>query len=199
MRGRESRAQARHGPRMAKSSDLEQMTGEVIQLGSIASVDHADATCTVQLGDIETGPLPWVAQRAGGVRSWSPPTMGEQCVLLCPEGDLQNGLVLVGLYSDAHPAPSTSPDIIRLDFPDGAYASYDHAGHAWSISIPAGGTMTIDAPGGVTINGPVQINGDVTIEGTATASTDLIGGGKSLKGHKHSGVQAGSAQSGAPV
>ena len=55
------------------------------------------------------------------------------------------------------------------------------------------GTATIDAPGGMTING------DVTVNGTVTATTDVIGGGKSLKGHKHSGVQAGGAQTGAPV
>lgn len=190
---------------MANSSDNQHMTGEVVQIGIIASVDHGDASCTVQLGDIETGPLPWIAQRAGGVRCWSPPTIGEQCVLLCPEGDIQNGIILVGLYSDASPAPSASPHTARLDFPDGAFASYDHAGHAWTISVPAGGTVTIDAPGGTTVNGPVTINGlltvndDVQISGTATADADMVGGGKSLKDHRHTGVQAGAAQSGAPA
>src|SRR3546814_17414946 len=90
--------------RMAQMQDPEQLTGEVLRLGTIASVDHANATCTVKSGDIVTGELPWVAQRAGRIRHWCPPTEGEQCLLLCPEGAIENGLVIVWLYSDACPA-----------------------------------------------------------------------------------------------
>lgn len=190
---------------MANYQDSEQQIGEAIQYGVIASVDHGNATCTVTLGDLETGELPWVAQRAGSVRCWSPPTIGEQCVVLAPEGDLENGLVVLGLYSDANPPPSNDPDVIQIDMPDGATIAYNHATHALAVTLPAGGTATIDAPNGATINGPVTINGlltvndDVAISGTATAQTDVVGGGKSLKSHKHGGVQAGTAQSGEPV
>ena len=178
---------------MAQMQDPEQLTGEVLRLGTIASVDHANATCTVESGDIVTGELPWVAQRAGGSRCWSPPTVGEQCLLLAPEGDIENGLVILGLYSDACPPPSSDPNVTLMEFPDGAVLSYDHAAHSLSAILPEGGTAMIDAPGGVTING------DVTVNGTVTASIDVLGGGKSLKSHKHGGVQAGSAQTGAPV
>lgn len=190
---------------MGYTSDPEQAIGEAIQYGVIASVDHANATCTVTLGDLITGALPWVAQRAGGMRCWSPPTEGEQCIVLAPEGDLENGFVVLGLYSEANPPPSNDPDVIQFDMPDGTTISYNHATHALAVTLPAGGTATIDAPGGATINGPVTINGlltvndDVTISGTATATDDMVGGGKSLKGHKHGEVQAGSAQTGAPV
>lgn len=193
MQGRERMERARHGPRMANTQDPEQQVGEAIQYGVIASVDYANATCTVTLGDLTTGELPWVAQRAGGMRYWSPPSVDEQCVVLAPEGDLGNGLVILGLYSDANPPPSNDPDVVQMDFPDGASINYNHAAHALAVTLPAGGTATIDAPGGMTING------DVTVNGTVTATTDVIGGGKSLKSHKHSGVQAGGAQTGAPV
>lgn len=184
---------------MARDIDTEHMAGEAIQLGVIASVDHANASCTVRLGDLITGDLPWVAQRAGGPRSWSPPTVGEQCVLLAPEGDVENGLVMLGLYSDAFPPPSNDPDVVAVEYPDGAIISYNHASHALTAILPAGGTVAIEADGGVSIKGPVAIDGDVTITGTATASEDVVGGGKSLKGHKHGNVQAGSAQTGAPI
>ena len=196
---REKGRAARHGPPMAQSQDPEQLTGQVIQLGIIASVDHANATCTVETGDITTGDLPWIAQRAGSVRSWSPPTVGEQCVILSPEGDMASAFVVLGLYSDACPPPSTNPDIVHLEFADGAVIAYDQAAHALAVTLPDGGTATIDAPGGATINGDVTINGNVNVAGTVDASDDVLGGGKSLKSHKHSGVQAGGAQTGAPV
>jgi len=188
-----------------RASDNEYMTGETIQIGSVASVDYADATCTVQLGDIETGPLHWITPRAGAVRIWSPPVVGEQCLILCPEGDLQNGIVLPAIFCDAFPAPATSANVTHIEFIDGARIIYDHVAHALTVSLPDGGTAVVDAPGGATINGPVTINGlltvndDVQISGTATAATDVVGGGKSLKGHKHGGVQAGGAQTGAPA
>ncbi|WP_083951171.1 phage baseplate assembly protein V [Sphingobium abikonense] len=190
---------------MVQSPDLEQMAGEAIQYGAVASVDHANATCTVQLGDLETGELPWVAQRAGGARLWSPPSVGEQCVVLCPEGDLANGLVIVGLWSDAFPPPSNSPDVVHLEMPDGAVIRYDHAAHALAVTLPAGGTATIDAPEGATINADTTINGDLTVNGNltvngrVTATDDVLGGGISLKSHKHGGVQAGGAQTQGPV
>lgn len=184
---------------MANSADLEQLTGEVIQLGTVASVDHGAATCTVEIGDLVTGELPWAAPRAGGVRVWSPPSIGEQCAVLCPEGDLANGLVLLGMWSDANPAPSSDPDVVHLEFADGAIITYNHASHALAVSLPAGGAAMIDAPAGLTINADITVNGNMTISGRAEASDDVIGGGISLKSHKHGGVQAGGAQTGTPA
>lgn len=184
---------------MARTADIEHLTGEVIQLGTVASVDHGDATCTVEVGDLVTGSLPWLAWRAGRVKIWAPPSSGEQCAVLSPEGDLANGLVLPGLWSDANPAPSSDPDLFLIEFDDGARISYHFATGKLTVALPAGGTADITAPGGLTINADVTINGNVTIEGRAEASQDVVGGGISLKDHKHTGVQAGTAQSGGPV
>jgi len=178
---------------MAQAQDNEQLIGQAIQPGAIASVDHANATCTVEMGDIVTGEIPWVAMRAGGTRYWSPPTIGEQCLVLAPEGDIENGLVVLGLYSDACPPPSNDPDVTHLEFPDGATLSYNHANHALAAILPAGGTVAIEADGGVSINGPLQVTGPIT------ASEDVTAGGISLMNHKHGGVQAGGSQTGAPA
>jgi phage baseplate assembly protein V len=184
---------------MAQSNDHEQLTGEVIQVGTVASIDHAARTCTVQLGDLETGDLPWVALLAGRVKLWCPPSAGEQCAVLCPEGDVDNGLVLPGIYSDANSPSTSDPDLFQLEFPDGAVISYNHATHALTVTLPEGGTAALTAPGGVTIEGDVAIKGNVSIEGKAEASEDVVGGGISLNSHKHTGVAAGSAQSGPPA
>ena len=184
---------------MANITDPEQITGEVLRLGTIASVDHAAATCTVAAGDIVTGELPWIAQRAGNIRHWSPPSVGEQCLLICPEGDLEAGLVILALYSDACPPPSNSADISLVAYPDGAQISYDHAAHKLSAILPAGGTAEITADGGITVTGDVTITGNVTVEGKVAASDDVVAGSISLKNHKHGGVAAGAAQTGAPA
>lgn len=47
--------------------------------------------------------------------------------------------------------------------------------------------------------GNVAITGDASTTGTITGNTEVIGGGKSLKDHKHGGVTAGGAQSGRPI
>ncbi|HUD90237.1 MAG TPA: phage baseplate assembly protein V, partial [Sphingobium sp.] len=81
----------------------------------------------------------------------------------------------------------------------GAVIGYDHTAHSLHIVLPKGGTATLVAPGGATITGDVTINGNLSITGKAEASEDVIGGGISLKNHKHTGVTAGGAQSGTPV
>jgi phage baseplate assembly protein V len=184
---------------MARTADPEQLTGEVIQLGTVTSVDHGAATCTVEIGDLTTGDLPWLAQRAGKVKVWSPPSIGEQCVVFCPEGDLAGGIVLLGIWSDANPAPSSLRDAVLIEMPDGAVIAYDFVSHKLSVVLPEGGTATLVAPGGATITGDVTINGNLKIAGRAEASEDVVGGGISLKNHKHTGVAAGGAQTGTPV
>ena len=102
------------------------------------------------------------------------------------------------------PAPSSSESEHLVRFPDGALIRYDHASHELVAMLPGGGKAEVTADGGVTVNGPLTVNGDTTINGdanvsqTLTAYTDVIGGGKSLKGHKHTGVQTGGGVSGPP-
>ncbi|VXC79849.1 phage baseplate assembly protein V [Sphingomonas sp. 8AM] len=182
---------------MTAISDPRRLAGNLIQLGTIDHVDLAAATCRVRVGEIETGDLPWLAARAGTTRIWSAPSVGEQCLLLCPEGDMEGGIVLPGLFSDANPAPATAAlDLIR--FSDGAELSYDAAGAGLKLTLPGGRPLTIVAPAGISLNGPVKVDGKLDCTDTITAATDVVGGGKSLKDHIHTKVQAGGAVSGPP-
>lgn len=190
---------------MSTALDPQKLVGDALRLGTIERVDLAGATCRVRVGEIVTGDIPWLAARAGSVSIWCPPSAGEQCLLLCPEGDEENGIALLGVYSDANPAPASS-DLFLARFGDGAELAYDPGAHELRATLPGGGTakitapggLTIDAQAGVTIKGPVSIEGDVSIQGTATASTDVVAAGKSLKSHKHTAVAAGTAVSGPP-
>jgi phage baseplate assembly protein V len=182
---------------MTPLPDPRRIIGNIVRLGTIESVDRAEATCRVRIGEIVSGDVCWIVQRAGNTKIWSPPTIGEQCLLICPEGDTDGGVAILGLFSDANPAPSAD-DIDLIQFGDGAIVSYDAVAHHLVVRLPAGASADIVAPAGLNITGPVAITGDVTITGKATASDDVIGGGKSLKNHKHTGVQAGAAVSGPP-
>ena len=166
---------------------------QLIRLGTIASVDLAAARCIVELDDdSRTAPIRWIEFRACKTRTWSPPSEGEQVVVFCPAGEIGAAVALRGLASDTFPPAGNSTKEL-IQFEDGAVLSYDPQAHAMEIVLPAGATLAITAPGGTTLNG------DLHCTGTVTADSDVVGGGKSLKGHKHSGVQAGGSQTGAPV
>lgn len=167
--------------------DQRGIIGDMVRIGTVASVDLAAARVTVACGDVTSPPCPWL-ELAGGFRSWVPPVVDEQVVLLCPEGDIAGGLVLRGVYSDSFPAP-LSTATARFLMPDGATIDYDPAVHKLTVTLPAGS---------VDIVADVNITGDVNVTGTITASEDVVGDGISLKSHTHGGVQAGSAQTGNP-
>jgi phage baseplate assembly protein V len=169
----------------------------MVRVGRIVSVDRAAATCIVSVGDpdadeIQTAAIDWLPMRAGKTIIWSPPSEGEQVLLLCPEGDIAQGVAIPGLYSDVFPAPGDGArEFIRFD--DGAEFGYDTETHAADITLPEGATLTIIATGGITIEG------DVTLTGKLTASDDVIASGVSLKMHTHGQTQPGSGQTGAPA
>jgi phage baseplate assembly protein V len=192
---------------MAAPEDISLDPASLIREGIVASVDLAAARCTVRIGDpdeeeIETPPLRWLGGRAGATSIWSPPSEGEQVVLLCPEGEIAAGIVLTGVAYDAFP-PAGNSLVEVIEFGDGARIAYDPEGHVLTAELPAGATANIVAEqlnitGNVSITGNLAIDGDLTATGTATADTDVVGGGKSLKGHKHLGVTAGGGVSGVP-
>lgn len=167
--------------------DLLRRLENLLRPGTVHAVDHTAARVRVASGDLTTDWLPWFEGRAGATRSWSPPTVGEQCLLLCPGGEMASGLVLVGLYSDRHPAPVDGPDLHHIAYADGAIIEYDQAAHTLSATLPAGATVSIAAPGGITLDTP-----------TVTVTGDVVASGISLVNHVHGGVRAGGETSGAP-
>lgn len=173
----------------------------LIRVATVATVDLAAATCTVRYGDpegeeVESPPLRWLMPRAGDTRSWSPPTIDEQGLLFCPEGDIAASIFLPGITRDSFP-PAGSTIEEAIVYADGARIAYDPQAHVLTAELPGGATANITAEQ-VNITGNVAITGDLTVTGTATADTDVIGGGISLKDHTHGGVQAGGATSGPP-
>ncbi|RDE05020.1 phage baseplate assembly protein V [Sphingomonas aracearum] len=189
---------------MADPRDIQRLIGDLAREGVVVSVDLAAGTARVQLvgegedgEDLLTGDVPWLAPRLGKTSAWSPPSIGEQVLLLCPEADTTRGIILGSLSSDANPHAGNDTSTVLM-FGDGAVLRYDPVQHALDAALADGGTAVIEARGGITLKGPLRVEGDVDLQGKLTASDDVVAGGKSLKSHKHTGVQAGGGISGPP-
>lgn len=183
---------------VADPTDIQRLIGDLAREGSVVSVNLDAGTARVQFADdLTTGDIPWLESRAGSTRTWSPPSIGEQVMVLAPEADTARGVIIGSLSSDAHPHPANDGSTLT-EYEDSARIGYDPKTHLLTAILPAGATVRIDADGGLSLKGPVTVDGDITSTGTITADIDVVGGGKSLKGHLHTKVQAGGAISGPP-
>lgn len=187
---------------MDSLNESQRRISNAFRIGTVSAVDYGAGLCRVLSDENETDWLPWFTPRAGETIEWSAPSAGEQVMVLCPEGVMNGGVALRGIYSNTFPAPAAAAALHLVRYTDGAVISYDTDAHALTATLPSGGTSTVTADGGITLNGPLTVNGDTTINGeaavskTLTAQTDVIGGGKSLTSHTHSGVTTGAGVSG---
>lgn len=208
-------------------ADLHRRLGNVVRAGKVASVDLASATCRVTIGELLTAPLPFISNKAGDDRTWHPPEVGEQVIVLAPSGELSCGFVLGGVYTTAHPAPSASAEVSKMVYKDGTTATYDRALHSLTLDIPpTGSSLSVTVNGNATIhasgNALVEAEGNATlsagavgrieagtridivapsvsITSTVTVSGDVTAGGKSLINHVHGGVTGGPSSTNPPA
>ncbi|AXF23496.1 phage baseplate assembly protein V [Burkholderia pyrrocinia] len=145
----------------AQTNEAQRQQRNGILRGRVVALDLADPTaprCRVAVGDpdtdgegLTTNWLPWKATRAGKVRTWSAPSIGEPVVIDCPGGDPSQGVVSGAEYADDYPAPSTSPSEHMIVFADGGRIVYDDASHALTVALPEGATIHFAAPASVLI------------------------------------------------
>lgn len=178
--------------------------GFMLRTGTVAQVDLQRALVRFQTGDITTDWLPWFERRAGGPqggRSWWPPVVGEQGMLLAPGGDLARAVILPGMFSTAMPAGSNEPNTAREDWNDTDFWQWQggdltvRSQHRIHLAVgDATITITPDAihmaAGGATL----QLAG-----GIVTASDDVVADGVSLVHHTHTLVTKGQDLSGPPA
>jgi phage baseplate assembly protein V len=192
--------------------DALRILANLIRYGTVATVDVDIQRVTIKTGGVTTKPLPWITPRAGRVRIWNPPSIGEQVMVVSPNGDLAAGVAMPALFSNALPKPDdANADNVVMAFGDGAVLLYDMATHLLKASLPAGGRVEAIAPDGFKLTGDVDIAGKlhvseaVTFDSTLHADSDITtdadvkAGPISLKNHPHDKVQPGSGISGKPV
>ena len=178
--------------------------GMLLRTGTVTEVDVSKALVRFATGDITTDWLPWFERRAGGAsggRSWWPPVVGEQGLLLAPGGDLARAVILPGMFSDAMPAGANQAATAREDFDATDFWQWQdgtlRAECTQSIVLKVGGstlTITTDAirmsAGGATLD---------VASGIVTGESDVVSGGVSLRTHTHTKVMPGPALSGPPA
>lgn len=189
---------------MADDEDIPADPSTLIRLGRVTSVTLSPPRCQVRFGDpddddadTETPPIRWLNGRAGKTRRWSPPSEGEEVVLLSPDGQMGNAVALLGLSNDDAPPPSDQ-DQDWTEYDDGAKISYDPATHALIAELPGGSSARIVADD-LTIVGNVRIEGKLDVTGKIASDDDVLAGSIALKTHRHGGVSAGGTISGQPV
>ncbi|UVL42388.1 phage baseplate assembly protein V [Pseudomonas sp. B21-040] len=183
---------------------LARLIENLIRLGTIAETQMKPPRVRVKTGALTTGWLPWIAPRAGADREWSPPTVKEQVILFSPSGQLGNGIVLTGLFSDHSPANGDREGLHRFTYRDGAVIEYDSIAHHLNATLPNGGTTNLVSQGGIHIVGPITHKGDYTqtgnqtITGKVTVTEDVVAANISLVKHPHGGVMSGNGITGQP-
>jgi phage baseplate assembly protein V len=152
----------------ADHSELLRLILNLIRFGTIADIDHDAQRVRVLVGKNTTAWRPWITSRAGDAQTWFPPSMGEQVIVLSPEGDFTNAAILPAIYSDKCTSPSTNPAHHTTRYADGAVVQYDRESHTLTATLPDGTSITA-APGKVTSNAE-----DTECTGNLLVQKDLV-------------------------
>ncbi|PAN73270.1 baseplate assembly protein [Enterobacter cloacae] len=205
---------------MTISNTLTEITRAIrnlIRTGVIIETDLDSGRCRVQTGGIVTDWLQWLTSRAGRSRVWWAPSVGEQVMILALGGELDTAFVLPGIFSDDHPAPSSSPDAFHVAFPDGAAIEYEPESGALTVSgiktadvtasdsitatvplvlVKAETRITLDTPEVVCTNKLTTGTLEVKKGGKMTGDIEHTGGkltsnGVQVDDHDHGGVERG--------
>lgn len=124
-------------------AELQRKLAGMIQITTITSVDHANKRLRVRLGADESAELPWPAIAGRNFVAWRPLRVGQQLILLSPNGDPAQGVVIGELYSQAIDSPSTDEAVDLVQFEDGSFIKHVVGGE---IHIHAASNLKLTAP-----------------------------------------------------
>lgn len=191
----------------ALSEHARQLSG-VIRIGSVVELDEKAAMVKVRAGGVVSEWIPWAERSAGPTRTWNPPRPGEQVIIACGSGELENGVVIGSLHQDKYPHGGTSKYQDRTTYPDGSVVEFDAKTHTLTVNVAKEGKVVVNCQS-VKVdckNAEIKASDQVKVDspkakftGDIEADGDVKAGSISLKDHKHGQVQPGSGQTGSPV
>ncbi|PPQ37079.1 Phage P2 baseplate assembly protein gpV [Rhodoblastus acidophilus] len=158
-------------------AELEKRVERMFRVGKVTDVDPAKQLYRQEIGlDPDGQPVksPWIrySQIAGARKSHSPPSKGQQMLMISPDGEFRTALGVPHGWSDENPAPSDKDEDVEV---------------RGDVKITNDGKT-------YTINGAVHINGDLIVAGGKLTHEGHDVGAT----HKHSGVEPGGGTTGTP-
>ena len=84
------------------SAEADRRIANIIQVGTIVSIDNATATARVKIGDLDSPPIPVMQLRSGTLKMHWMPSVGEQVTLVAPSGDIARAFVMGSLPIDGN-------------------------------------------------------------------------------------------------
>lgn len=124
------------------AAEADRRIANVIQLGTITSIDNATNTARVKIGDLDSAAIPVMQLRSGALKMHWMPSVGEQVSVLAPSGDMARAFIMGSL-------PVTGGAIA----PDAGSPTMDLGG----------GTLRFI--GNLYVDGSITVTGDVTADG----------------------------------
>lgn len=181
------------------SAELHRRLENLIRFGTIKAIYPAKpfTTVTVTIGEITTAKLRFLSLRAGKTKTWDPPSIDEEVMVLSPSGVLEMGVAIAGFNNADNPSPSDDLNQTIRIFEDGCLLSYDIQTHHLEAVLPSGGTARIVAD--TEIVGNLHVTKGITAGEDISTLADVKAGDISLTKHKTSGVEPGSGNSGGPI
>lgn len=138
---------------------LERRLARIVQVGVVAEVLPQSARVRVRVGTERLSePLPFLTQHAGVDRTWWPPQVGEQVLVLAPNGDAVAAVALGSLYQQDAPAPSTDPAVVRVELGDGAVFEYHRDQSRLTAALPGEAQVAIAGDATIEVGGEAHID-----------------------------------------
>lgn len=153
-------------------NDLGRRLANIIRIGIIFEIDYQTAKARVKIGDLETNWLPWVNANSQNNKSWNPPQIDEQVIILSPGGELNQAVILPSLYKNN--AAENSADIQSIVYKDGSKISFDHK--AGNLDLDIKGNATIKVTGNANIEAVnITLKGNINLGDTGGQPIARVG------------------------
>jgi phage baseplate assembly protein V len=114
-------------------SEMNRRLLQIVRIGVIQEIDYAKVKARVKVGNNVTGWRPWVAL----AKAWIPPTVGDQVVVLSPNGDFEQGILLSALYHSKSKPPSNKENELKIKLSENSSVCFDSNLEKLTVKIGA--------------------------------------------------------------
>ncbi len=161
----------------AAIEDMNRRVNSIVREAVVEEVFPDEGVARVTAQGLPSKKVPWV-ERAGPIRDWTPPGVGERVLLISPSGEAGRGVIFPGGFSDQFEQPHDQEAQSRRQIGDVSVTQSEDG-----FVIKAGGVTVTVSSAGLAID-----SGQVTHNGTDIGDT-----------HKHKDVTPGPSLTGEPA